>query len=93
MLSFNLHHMRPSFLLTFPLKGDKYLFLLTVPLTDDLSLSLSLYQHDQGIRSLRVFAMAGGEVAEPVWELVGYSHDTNSMWDLGQVKIIATEVS
>ena len=42
---------------------------------------------------MRVFAMAGGEVAEPVWELVGYSHDTNSMWDLGQVKIIATEVS
>lgn len=48
--------------------------------------------HNEGISALRVFAMAGGSEPEPVWELVGYSHDTNDLWDLGQVKVIATEV-
>ncbi len=54
---------------------------------------LSPVQHNEGIRALRVFAMAGGTEPEPVWELVGYSHDTNDHWDLGQVKVIATQVS
>jgi hypothetical protein len=39
-----------------------------------------------------VYALAGGELSEVVWELVGFSHDTNNLWDLGQVKIFATEV-
>jgi hypothetical protein len=41
-----------------------------------------------------VFAMAGGTEPEPVWELVGYTHDTDDLWDLGQVKIpLASQVS
>jgi hypothetical protein len=38
--------------------------------------------------------MAGGTEPEPVWELVGYTHDTDDLWDLGQVKIpLASQVS
>jgi hypothetical protein len=50
------------------------------------------FQHKEGICALRVFALAGGELSEVVWELVGFTHDTNNLWDLGQVKIFATEV-
>ena len=51
-------------------------------------------QHNEGISAVRVFAMAGGTEPEPVWELVGYTHDTDDLWDLGQVKIpLASQVS
>ncbi len=55
---------------------------------------LFLLQHNEGISAVRVFAMAGGTEPEPVWELVGYTHDTDDLWDLGQVKIpLASQVS
>jgi hypothetical protein len=49
-------------------------------------------QHNQGIKGLKVFVKEGEEFFEYVWELVGFSHDTNEHWELAQVFVHASEV-
>jgi hypothetical protein len=39
-----------------------------------------------------VLVKEGEEFFEYVWELVGFSHDTNEHWELAQVFVHATEV-
>ena len=51
-------------------------------------------KHEGGISSFRILSLDTANMEfRDVWELAGYSHDSNEYWETGQAIIYGNEVS